>query len=364
MSSMMDTKARIAAAFGLMISADMCFGWGQEGHWLVGRIAELQAKDNTRKVINSLLSEDQDIPAQQICGSPTPAKPSTWKKPTSLAHIASFPDEIRTAPIGDGTSPFHFVNIEHDDPGTSFSWTSYCKSTFQARYSYDSNNKCYKTLASNPSNTKTVFSCSLFKTEDFFRTLAQKSSSTSDKLWALKFIVHIVGDAHQPLHNAVWNNDRGGNLRAVSFFNEPDPFYGPLNLHSIWDDNILERAMRKHIYNDESPRKLTPQDFEAYAQYLNSQIAKTQAFSQSTVQEWLTTGPSEWGWSALQKAVQFAYQGFSFNYKPIPSKDEPDQSVTRVTISQDYYNKALPVIDEQIMIGSIHLAHLLDQAFN
>ena len=64
---------------------------------------------------------------------------------------------------------------------------------------------------------------------------------------ALRFVVHFVGDLHQPLH-AITNNDEGGNCVPVAFFdispqlrNPQTESYAP-NLHGVWDVNILERA--------------------------------------------------------------------------------------------------------------------------
>ena len=60
---------------------------------------------------------------------------------------------------------------------------------------------------------------------------------------ALKWVVHLMGDIHQPLHAAT-HGDRGGNTVKVSFFGERDnPPYGELNLHAIWDVHMLRRLI-------------------------------------------------------------------------------------------------------------------------
>ena len=50
---------------------------------------------------------------------------------------------------------------------------------------------------------------------------------------ALKFLVHLVGDIHQPLHVGR-REDRGGNLIQVQWFGEPS------NLHKVWDEQLIE----------------------------------------------------------------------------------------------------------------------------
>ena len=60
---------------------------------------------------------------------------------------------------------------------------------------------------------------------------------------ALKWVVHLVGDLHQPLH-AANRGDRGGNRVQVSFFGERDnPPYGTLNLHAVWDVSMVRKLI-------------------------------------------------------------------------------------------------------------------------
>ncbi len=68
----------------------------------------------------------------------------------------------------------------------------------------------------------------------FSATVKDESASRDERALALRFIVHIIGDLHQPLH--VGNGeDRGGNDFAVSFFGEPS------NLHRVWDGQLIDR---------------------------------------------------------------------------------------------------------------------------
>ena len=63
--------------------------------------------------------------------------------------------------------------------------------------------------------------------------LKSDSSDLSSKKFALSFLVHLVGDSHQPFH-AGRSEDRGGNLIKVSFFGKET------NLHSTWDTHLIE----------------------------------------------------------------------------------------------------------------------------
>jgi hypothetical protein len=68
----------------------------------------------------------------------------------------------------------------------------------------------------------------------YTKTLKDALSSRADKQLALKMIVHIIGDLHQPLH-AGDGTDRGGNDVKVEFF------WDESNLHRVWDSGLIER---------------------------------------------------------------------------------------------------------------------------
>ena len=71
------------------------------------------------------------------------------------------------------------------------------------------------------------------KVNEFIKTLKRKNTTTEEKQVALKFLVHLVGDLHQPLH--VGNGaDRGGNSVRLKWFGESS------NLHSIWDTKLIQ----------------------------------------------------------------------------------------------------------------------------
>jgi hypothetical protein len=76
--------------------------------------------------------------------------------------------------------------------------------------------------------------------------LRNQAASPQERADALRFIIHLVGDLHQPLHTTT-NDDRGGNCVPVAYFGrapeETNPGkedYRP-NLHGVWDTNIVER---------------------------------------------------------------------------------------------------------------------------
>ena len=69
--------------------------------------------------------------------------------------------------------------------------------------------------------------------EKFAKELQTKNFSNGDEAFTLKFLIHIIGDIHQPLHVGR-GDDRGGNDIKLKFFSEET------NLHSVWDSKIID----------------------------------------------------------------------------------------------------------------------------
>ena len=84
--------------------------------------------------------------------------------------------------------------------------------------------------------------CVIGKTQQFLAVLRDPIADRAAKAEALEFVIHFVGDMHQPLHNAD-NGDKGGNARQIIFDDHPD------NLHWVWDTGLIERI-------DHSPKAL------------------------------------------------------------------------------------------------------------
>ena len=110
------------------------------------------------------------------------------------------------------TAPWHYVNIPiHPAPDEPSD--------------YDATRDC-------PNDA-----CVVAKIEQFERVLADRQVSQRQRLEALKYLVHFVGDVHQPLHTSN-DHDRGGNEVPVTFMGRQT------NLHAVWDTGIIEPAVK------------------------------------------------------------------------------------------------------------------------
>ncbi|TWD09789.1 S1/P1 nuclease [Sphingobium sp. AEW010] len=122
----------------------------------------------------------------------------------------------------------------------------------------------------------------------FTATLRDPKAPVEDKRLALRFIVHIIGDLHQPLH-AGGGNDRGGNDFKVTWFGKST------NLHSVWDSAMIEQ------------RSLS---YSEYAGWLSRSIMPRQVIA------WNDANPATWTREsiALRKTIYPSEPGLSWDY--------------------------------------------------
>jgi hypothetical protein len=175
---------------------------------------------------------------------------------------------------------------------------------------------------------------------------------------ALRFIIHFVGDIHQPLH-CVSNNDLGGNCVPVDFFgnaavekNPQSESYAP-NLHGIWDSAIIQRM----------------RGTESVAQWA---AALEQQFS-SHVSGWQQAGVNveNWAWESHELADSVVYAKLPVAVpveKPQPVKSCADDNHVSMRmlklheqVSQPYLGAVAPIINEQIAKAGVRLAMVLNQ---
>ncbi|WP_323990514.1 S1/P1 nuclease [Nguyenibacter sp. L1] len=171
-------------------AARPALAWGGNGHAIVADIAEARLSPAAARQVGDLLALEGHRTMDQI---------ASW--PDSIGHI---PPERGGAPE---TLPWHYVDIDVAAPG------------YAAADCPDGN-------------------CVVARLPDLLRVLGDARAPRAKRLAALKWVVHLVGDIHQPLHAAERDHDKGGNMVKVSYFGETRN--GHLNLHSLWDEGILE----------------------------------------------------------------------------------------------------------------------------
>lgn len=163
--------------------------WGPPAHRVVAALAEAQLRPAVRAEVARLLATE-----------PSP----------HLADIANWADEEREAgsAIGRASRPWHYVNFGAG--GCEY---------VPARDCPDGN-------------------CVVAAINRQFLRLADRRRGDAERLEALKFLVHLIGDVHQPLH-ASPVPDRGGQDFQIAWHGKGR------NLHTVWDGLIVDRAMQR-----------------------------------------------------------------------------------------------------------------------
>ena len=176
--------------------------WGGQGHRLVAALAAQDLTPAARAQVDRLLA-----------GECTPAAvattPSAEACHPSLPDIASWADELREhdPDLGRRSARWHYVNIAE----------SGCR--------YDAARDC-------PGGD-----CVIEAIRDQSAILADTTRSDAERLQALKFVVHFVGDVHQPMH-AGYAHDKGGNTHQIHHRGRGS------NLHAFWDSGMLGSTRR------------------------------------------------------------------------------------------------------------------------
>ena len=169
------------------------WAWGRLGHRVVARLAERYLTDKAKAEIKTLLEPGELL-----------ADASTWA------------DEVRGKMRK--SAPWHYVDVPLDEP------------RYDDRFAGDDSKKGFIVP----------------KLTEFLNVLGNPDSPLEERRLALRFVVHLVEDLHQPCHVGD-NHDRGGNDTQFRWFTRGS------NLHKVWDTGILERAS-----GDEGPMAHRP----------------------------------------------------------------------------------------------------------
>lgn len=321
--------------------------WGERGHRMVALIAERYLTDKSRKAIIELLKGDLFL---KECAARNYAVTSLSDM---LACVAPWPDPpLKFArPY---TSNWHFVDIP----------TSFSNPQNPALLAYDEARDCKMDDARGD--------CAILALKRLRVILANGATSGDEiadyrealtsRAEALKFIVHIIGDIHQPLHAVTDKRninddsdlgDLGGNLKAVSWLGaDINPRWkDQWNLHSIWDEGIIDHTMEL--------RKIQE------SEYLQALLKSLPAQGSSELVNLQAGTMLIWANESYLLAVKNAYGSlppFDKNYKYRDKKGGEHSGGYR--LDQGYYDLNAPVVDQQLMKAGVRLAKYLNDTFD
>lgn len=186
--------------------------------------------------------------------------------------------------------------------------------------------------------------------------LKNKESSDKERLEALKFLGHWVGDIHQPLHVS-FEDDRGGNDIHLS-----KGIGCKKNLHSVWDSCLFWDKMAENGFKKGAKNR------EAYALFLHKSITQSQRKRWRAAAE-ITTWADESLKIARQEAVQYCHM--SDNNQCNYSKDEvtfaegvEDDGAKILTLGDAYEDEFNDILTTRVKQAGVRLGSLLNSIFN
>ena len=248
-----------------VVAAAMSFqalSWGQIGHRVTGAIAEQYLTIEAQRAISELLVNED------------------------LAEASTYADEMKSNPSEfwkKTANPWHYVNV------------------------FDG--KTYSDVAP-PLEGNAATALDMFS-----KQLKSKQSSFAEKQLALRFIVHIIGDLHQPFH-AGNGLDRGGNDVKLKFFWEDS------NLHRVWDSGLIDRQNLSYT---------------EWTTILSRKISEQQA------NEWMEVDPKVWIAESAKLRINL-----------YPENDK---------LSWDYQYQNLPIVKQRLQMGGVRIAAYLNALF-
>lgn len=259
-------KRRFSAALCTLASlvSAQAMAWGQTGHRITGEIAERYLNPASKAAIMEILPRE------------------------GLAEASTYADEMRSNPSTfwrKTASPWHYVSVPVG--------------------------KHYHEVGA-PEQGDAVTALATFS-----NTLKNPNATAEEKALALRFVVHIIGDLHQPLH-AGNGTDRGGNDVKVKFF------WQDSNLHRVWDSEMLDQ------------RDLS---FTEWANWLDQKITP------ENIAAWHSTNPEQW----IKESTEI---------RDTIYPEDPDN------MSWDYLYQNLPIAKQRLQMAGIRIALYLNQVFD
>jgi len=304
---------KAASILGFVFHAAQAWAWGDLGHSTVGYIAEYKLTKKAKNMIYKILG------------------------PEPLAVSAVFPDHVRSDNRYNAFSNYHFLEIKL---GKKFSDLS----------PSDRAEKDADTLISRAP-----------------ALLFDPALNREQKMILLRYLVHLVGDVHQPLH--IGNGlDRGGNLCDVRWTHPVTGKTETDNLHSFWDDKIMSFIENDFQKGSGQAKKL----WFGYREFGDLLLKENQSQSaEISFDKVIKDQPSVW-YTESQKLHSVAYP----NAAKVSAKDrafcktidENGKVVNGIynsakipTISKNFVKQATATVKKRILQAGFRLAGVLNQ---
>lgn len=265
----MNMGLRSLLLIGLILTHSQLLAWGQNGHRIIGKIADNHLTAKTRSAIAPLLQGDK------------------------LAEVTTWADEMRSNPETfwqKESAKWHYINIAS-------------ASEFKPHHYH---------ISATQGDVTDIYAGIL----KAIAVLESPDTSLQDKQFYFRFLTHLVGDIHQPMH-AGRSEDWGGNKIKVKFFGKET------NLHSLWDKGLVENENLS---------------YSEFAEFIDTN-------DKNVISTYLASEPKDWVIESFQIA-QGLYDIGNGEFK------------------YHYVYEQMPIIKQRLLQGGIRLAGVLNRIFD
>jgi hypothetical protein len=280
----------------LCLNSRPASAWGDEGHEVIGLIAEHYLQPGVRARVLELLRHDDSGLVER-----------------DMADEATWADKFRDSDRGTskrrylGTRDWHFVDLEMD--GLDVTRACHGRPPLPAGV---------------PASAGPAEDCIIDKIDQFYVELKDPATAEDERCIALQFLLHLVGDLHQPLH-ASDDHDQGGNRKLASGLG-----FGSNNLHHDWDTEFVMRLGANDV------------------DIARAALARITAADRA---RWSSGTPLDWALESYAVSRKHVYG-------PLPAAS-PDGLYR---LSKDYVDDAAAVTAEQLSKAGVRLAFMLNRA--
>jgi len=264
------------ALFVCIFGTQSAQAWGKEGHMAVADIAYSRLTVAAQQAVDYYLNG------------------------VSMADAAPYPDKYAESSAGRWSEPLHYCNLPRDATDWQF---KYCPIPPSCVVEAILNNTKLLTSEGNQG--------------------AQCQFDGSEPC-PLVYLIHFVGDIHQPLHVG-YGYDRGGNEVKVTFFGKSG------NLHEVWDTLMIERWTSSYSELASDLENLIQQEPAIVNKYL------------------AVTNPNKW-----------ANESFSYVRSDVYDFTPNSRPARAVALGAWYDSRNLPIVQQRLIAASVRLAQLIN----
>lgn len=278
-------KPLLSALLLLSISAS-AFGWGNHGHRVIAELAQANLSPQTRKAMQTLLAgsslPDASVWADQMRAKPDHAK--FWGYDYSANwHFINI------------AAGHHYADSNKNPHGDAYSALLACTAILQNR---------------DPAPGPVKDGLVLYLGKDL--------QTAAAKTLALKFVLHLIADLHQPLHLG-YAEDHGGNDIAVLWSGKSS------NLHALWDSKLFNGSVRQHVVRLMDTLERMDKN-------------KRKVLEQSSVEAWIE--------------------------EALPLRDRIYSDLPSQTKQESYKSTFLPLADKQLLRAGLRTAAYFNEVFD